>query len=211
MNRQAFTLIELGVVISILGILASLLLPALSRAQAKGWQSGCFNNARQHALAILMYADDHQDELPPVTMETAAGEEIEWTALLSAYLPQQRVHLCPSDKHSKRVSYGFNELAFVDFEDDRPIRAKRLTEFPRAASTLALGDLGVDDDFATSLPDTLKMVAPTDELDDEEDARPAARHSSRCNLGFLDGHAEAMDLDNFYHRQSPSNRWFLGG
>lgn len=60
----AFTLVELLVVIGIIGILASLLLPVLSRAQSKAQGSACLNQLRQLALANLLYADDFQGRLP---------------------------------------------------------------------------------------------------------------------------------------------------
>jgi len=61
---HGFTLIELLVVIAIVGILSSLLLPALARARSKGQGLECLNHLRQLAIAAQLYADDAQGALP---------------------------------------------------------------------------------------------------------------------------------------------------
>jgi len=59
----AFTLIELLVVVAIIAILASLLLPALTAAKAKGQHVQCLNNVKQLTYGWTMYAEDHNDNL----------------------------------------------------------------------------------------------------------------------------------------------------
>jgi prepilin-type N-terminal cleavage/methylation domain-containing protein len=205
---DAFSLIELLVVIAIIAILAALLLPTLARAKEKGKQTYCLSSTHQQALAVHMYASDNNDFLPPTAFLDANGNETDWPALLNPFLQSIKVHLCPSDDKAKTNSYGLSEAIFVDLTDDTPPPQRRLNSIQRPTDCVMMGDLGTEDDFQTVRPDTIKMVAPDGDINDDKDARPSARHSARCDLGFMDGHSKAMRLGDFYTNQTPANLWF---
>ncbi|HZM04566.1 MAG TPA: prepilin-type N-terminal cleavage/methylation domain-containing protein [Candidatus Saccharimonadales bacterium] len=81
-RRDAFTLIELLIVIAIIAILAAMLLPALSKAKDQAVRTHCKSNERQQILAEFMYANDNKDFLPN---NTGATEPWDMTIATGTY------------------------------------------------------------------------------------------------------------------------------
>jgi prepilin-type processing-associated H-X9-DG protein len=125
----------------------------------------------------------------------------------------EQVRFCPSDSGEKRNSYGLNELNFADLTDEGAPPPKTLAAFQVPADTVMMSELGAGKlgdltDVTTERLGAFKLTAPDVGLNDEFDARPAARHFSRANVGFMDGHAKALKREQFYVGQTPPDKWF---
>jgi len=212
---QAFTLVELLVVIAVLAILAAILLPTLGQAKLSARRITCVNNLRQLGLASQMYWDDHEGDAFRYSAGATNGGTVYWfgwiepwvpgnegqrafeasAGALYPYLGGRGVEVCPSLNYNSRLfklkatgaayGYGYN-LQLSGPSTQPPIKINRVT---RPDDIALLADAGQINDFQEPASSTNPLLEEFYYINDTE---PTVhfRHTRRANVLFCDGHID---------------------
>jgi prepilin-type processing-associated H-X9-DG protein/prepilin-type N-terminal cleavage/methylation domain-containing protein len=213
---EAFTLVELLVVIGIVTVLLSCVLPALGRAKLHARNVVCLSNLRQLGVAASSYAAD-AGRLPSFLEWLYAlspeGEGDLKTGSLYPYLNSKRVYLCPTQ--SPQVANPQWSTGPTTFQADHSYamncescHAHDITACQAPARTVYL----VEEanlprnrwgSIAEPFPIRIGTNAPI--------STPAFPHGRRANLLMMDGHITRLNQSELQAEPKDGQFWYPNG
>ncbi|MDR1280027.1 MAG: prepilin-type N-terminal cleavage/methylation domain-containing protein [Opitutaceae bacterium] len=219
-EESGFTLIELLTVITIIGILAAIMVPTVSRVRQSARAAQCISNLRQIGLAAVLCAEDEKGLLP---WGTNSGYSAYWHLYLNKYLagyggnskPGVGIFLCPSVPPPKdattvgRSSYIANSLLMPQ---EKPTASRKKVADIRTPSQAVIvtdgtvngnnvSDWGFYNDKAHGpVKSGNALDDPIPDQTADGAARIAWRHNGKTHVAFADGHARSLAVGELKYR-----------
>ena len=142
-SNRAFTLIELLVVVAIVGVLVSLILPAVQAARGAARRTQCANSLRQIGLGLHQFAITHEGRFPGMWHEREIADS--WIFSLAPYMEDvDEVRLCPDDlgrverSSGRRTSYALNGYLRKATRAERMVYPELVADFTDSLHKLAV-------------------------------------------------------------------------
>ncbi len=208
-----FTLIELLTVIAIIGILAAIIIPTVTKVRDTAKQANCVSNLRNWGVAIHGYAADNKgnyyiarDEAGNVPW-TMAGEEAHLSNPYYAYFKTKRTlddYLrCPSISPETFAAFGTNtpnRTCYVPIRATYKGQVSPINAVPMAKATAPARTLLMIERHSVDTTNAPVGNGACYSINDAATMRNAyrlyTRHSKGINSVFMDGHVKRMYWDN---------------
>ena len=227
-KQNFFSLLELLVVIAIISILATLLLPTLNKARARGQAIRCTSLLKQYGQMSRLYENDFNGW---TTSPENSGDRGRWFWQLRRYfnlpIPPSvtsyfpRALLCPGASYAQNNGHPFAEdyhdagdirYSFAKNEQGAPIylsdipgsyRGVKNNQIRKPAKKIEYADAVADSLLHTSANSlTRYLIYEETEVITGNYRRVAYRHNQRANLSFYDGHVDNHPYQEIYRTET---------
>ena len=214
-TNVAFTLVELLVVISIIGLLAGLAVPAVNRGLKSAKAGACLSNLHQIGVATMAYAADNSFKLP----NAGSGTSDMWATKLATFMStgtksKKSIFVCPGSEKTVQEATG-NDVAITYGVHNGLMpkggTASNISSVVRVSEVILAGDVCQNpgnkgwSPYCIENPSivtsqsggrsAINLTAPIDTSTDADSGNNPwmrYRHSGKVNVVMCDGHAEAI-------------------
>ena len=212
----AFTLVELLVVISIIGLLAGLAVPAINGGLKSAKAGACLSNLHQIGVATMAYAADNSFKLP----NAGSGTSDMWATQLATFIStgtksKKSIFVCPGSEKTVQEATGSDVAVTYGVHNGLMPKggtASNISSVVRSTEVILAGDVCQNpgnkgwSPFCIEQPSIISSQSggrggSTDlnspisfgtDSDNGNNPWLRYRHSGKVNVVMCDGHAEAI-------------------